>query len=104
MKTYISAVAILLCALTLNVKAQDNNGKSQASTSNECTCCTDCKDDKCKELCTQWGKMNAEEKKGDEGKKVKEECVRHCKEKKCCKASDKAACDRKDDKGCCSKK
>lgn len=102
MKKYVSAIAVLLCLLMLNVKAINTNDNPKKSTDTECKCCKDCKDEKCKELCKKWSDMTSEQQKGDEGKKVKEECLRICKEKKCCSSS--GTCEGMEGKGCCKKK
>jgi hypothetical protein len=105
MKKYVSIMAIMLCALTINVKAVNTGDEPKNSKTTECTCCKNCKDEKCKELCKQYSNMTDEAQKGDEGKKVKEECMKICKEKKCCSSSEKATCDgMMEGKGCCKKK
>ncbi|MFI4955576.1 MAG: hypothetical protein ACHP9Y_06640 [Gammaproteobacteria bacterium] len=50
--------------------------------------------------------MTAEEKKSEAGKKVKDECIKICKEKKCCSADGKTStCEgMMDGKDCCKKK
>ena len=106
MKKYVSIVAIMLCALIINVKATTND-KIRKTHATECECCKNCKDEKCKELCKKWSGMSAETQKSEEGKKVKEECMAICKEKKCCSSNGKATCEGmegKDGKGCCKKK
>jgi len=97
MKKYVSIIAVL-CALMFNVSAIGN-----APASSDCECCKNCKDDKCKDLCKQWSNMTADAQKSDAGKKVKEECAKICKEKKCCSSSDKGSCSGMDGKGCCKK-
>lgn len=106
MKKYVSIITIMLCALMLNVKAINANIKSIATTT-ECECCKNCKDDRCKELCKKWSNMTAEAQKSEEGKKVKDECIKICKEKKCCSSSDgkTTTCEgMMDGKDCCKKK
>jgi LAS superfamily LD-carboxypeptidase LdcB len=103
MKKYVSIMAIMLCALIINVKAiNPNNPKTSKIT--ECECCKNCKDDKCKELCKQWSNMTAEAQKSEEGKKVKDECMKICAEKKCCSSTGKTTCEGMEGKGCCNKK
>ncbi|HWY36069.1 MAG TPA: hypothetical protein VNX68_15600 [Nitrosopumilaceae archaeon] len=105
MKKYVSIIAIMLCALVINVKADNTNKKSEIQTSTECECCKNCKEEKCKELCKKWCGMTAEARKSAEGKKVKEECIKICKEKKCCTStSGKTACEGMEGKDCCKKK
>jgi hypothetical protein len=106
MKKYVSIIAIMLCSLTMTVKAATGNDKQKKSTGTECSCCKNCKEEKCKELCTKWCAMTAEEKKSVDGKKVKEECIKICKEKKCCSSDGKATtCEgMMDGKDCCKKK
>ena len=103
MKKYISYIAIMLCAIAMNINASMATVNTISNTQNhECACCKDCKSDKCKELCTKWDKMSSEEKKSKEGISVKEECAKLCTTDKCCSAS--SSCDKKAKKGCCSKK
>jgi hypothetical protein len=104
MKKYVSIVAFMLCALIVNVKAINVNGDGKKAKATTCECCKNCKDDKCKELCSKWSGMSAKEKESAEGKKVKEECMNICKEKKCCSTSGKATCAGMEGAGCCSKK
>jgi hypothetical protein len=105
MKKIVSAIAVMLCLLVVNVQAINKNDGSKKSASTECSCCKNCKDEKCKELCTKWCGMTAEARKSDEGKKVKEECMKICKEKKCCSADGKTTCEAMmDGKDCCKKK
>ena len=106
MKKYASIIAMMLCALILNVKAINTNNNFKKGDPTECSCCKNCKDEKCKELCKKWCAMTAEAKKGAEGKKTKEECIKICKEKKCCSADGKSTtCEgMMDGKDCCKKK
>lgn len=104
MKKYVSIVAIMLCALIINVKAINTGNDPKTSKTSGCDCCKNCKDEKCISLCKKYSEMTAEAQKGDEGKKVKEECMKICKEKKCCSSDGKSACMDKDAKGCCKKK
>src|SRR3954462_2397586 len=102
MKKYISTVAIVLCALIINVKAVN----TKMNNTTECSCCKNCKDEKCKELCKKWSEMTAEAKESVEGQKVKEECLAICKVKKCCSVNGKTAtCEgMMEGKDCCKKK
>jgi hypothetical protein len=107
MKKQISIIAIMLFALIVNVKAQTNEKEAKQTTSTECVCCHDCKNDKCKELCKKFNELTGEAQKGEEGKKVKEECMSICKENKssaCSAHYEKAACEGKKKKACCKKK
>ncbi|HSH65430.1 MAG TPA: hypothetical protein VLB84_06440, partial [Bacteroidia bacterium] len=66
-----------------------------------------CKDPKCKELCQKWCSMSAEEKNSAEGQKVKEECMKLCKENKCGSNDhmNASSCGNSANaKGCCKKK
>ena len=100
-----SIIAIMLCALILDVKATGVTNQTSSSKTADCECCKNCKDEKCKELCKKWSSMTADERKGEEGKKVKEECIKICKEKKCCSSSDKNTCEAMmEGKSCCKKK
>jgi len=105
MKKYVSIIAIMLCALIVNVNASTTNHKIKGDPT-ECSCCKNCKDEKCKELCKKWCGMTAEAQKSAEGKKVKDECMKICKEKKCCSADGKTGtCEgMMDGKNCCKKK
>jgi hypothetical protein len=102
MKKYVSIIAMMLCALIVNVKAVNLTNKTTGSNPTECSCCKNCKDDKCKELCKKWCGMTTEAQKSDEGKKVKEECLKICKEKKCCSADGKCE-GMTEGKSCCKK-
>lgn len=106
MKKYVSIIAILLCAFIVNVNAVNNHDGSKKAAGTECSCCKNCKDEKCKALCTKWCGMSAEAKKSAEGQKVKEECMKICKEKKCCSSDGKTTtCEgMMDGKDCCKKK
>jgi hypothetical protein len=110
MKKYVSIIAMMLCALMLNVKSinANNDKPSKASDKGCCKkseCCENCKDEKCKEHCSKWNNMSAEQQKSDEGKKLKEECMKICKEKKCCSSDGKTAtCEDMEGKSCCHKK
>lgn len=107
MKTYVSAIAMMLCVIMINVKASNVVDKSKLSVTTECGCCKDCKDEKCKELCKKWSNMSEEAQKSEEGKKVKEECTKLCAEHKDCTSSKKkkkANCESKEAKDCCKKK
>ena len=102
MKKYVSIIAMVLCVFALNVNNMyaGNNAKTFKTT--DCKCCKKCKDDKCKELCKKWSNMTAEAQKGEEGQKVKAECLKICAEKKCCSPS--GTCPGMEGKGCCKKK
>lgn len=107
MKKQISIIAILLCTWIVSINAvnitpQSKNNKPETT----CTCCKNCKDATCISLCKKWADMSPEARAGAEGKKLKEECVSRCKEKKCCAAEGKgAACEAMmDGKDCCKKK
>lgn len=102
MKKYVSIIAFVLCAIIINVKAVNPGDHSKKASS--CECCKNCKDDKCKELCAKWSNMTPEAQKSEEGKKVKEECLKICKEKKCCSSDGKTTCEGMEGKGCCKKK
>jgi hypothetical protein len=102
MKKYVSIVAMMLCALILNVKAINVNNLKKGDPT-ECSCCKNCKDEKCKELCKKWCGMSAEARKSEEGKKVKDECTKICKEKKCCSPDGKCE-GMTEGKDCCKKK
>ncbi|MES1226098.1 MAG: hypothetical protein ABUT20_62055 [Bacteroidota bacterium] len=105
MKKYVGIIAMMLCALIINVKAINAGNYSKSVKSTSCECCKNCKDEKCKELCTKWSNMTPEAQKSEEGKKVKEECLQICKEKKCCSSDGKATtCAGMEGKGCCKKK
>jgi hypothetical protein len=100
MKKYISIIAILLCALT-----SVNATVSTPHTHDLCDCCKNCKDDQCQDLCKKWSAMSTEERRSAEGQKVKDACMKICKEKKCCSADGTSAtCEGMNDKGCCKKK
>jgi hypothetical protein len=102
MKKYISFIAILLCSLVVNVTAANNQKNSDPTAYN---CCKKCKDKKCIELCKQYDALSAEAKSGEEGKKIKDECMQLCKEKKCCSTDGVACCETTmDGKACCKKK
>ena len=103
MKKIISAIAVMLCLLVVNVKAINTTNNFKKGDPTECSCCKNCKDEKCKELCKKWCAMTAEERKSDAGKKVKEECMNLCKEKKCCSADGKCE-GMMEGKDCCKKK
>ncbi len=96
-------MAIMLCALIINVKAVNAGETPKKCTSTE-LCCKSCKAPKCMELAKQWSNMSAESRAGEEGRKVKEECMRICETEKCCSASGKVACAEKEGKACCKKK
>lgn len=103
MKKYISFIAILLCSLVVNAKPSHNQIKTVNPT--ECSCCKKCKDKKCIALCKQWNDMSPEARKGEEGQKVKDECMKICKENKCCSADGSASCEgMMEGKDCCKKK
>ncbi|MCC6690398.1 MAG: hypothetical protein IT235_02585 [Bacteroidia bacterium] len=104
MKTYVSIIAIALCALIINVIPVNAGNEKKVPVTTECTCCKDCKDEKCKELCKKFSSMSAEEQNGAAGEKVKEECTKICKEKKCCSSDAKSSCAGMEGKGCCKKK
>jgi hypothetical protein len=104
MKKYVSIIAMVLCALIINVKAINASGDHKNNKSTSCECCKNCKDEKCKELCSKWSNMTAEAQKSEEGQKVKAECLQICKEKKCCSSDGKATCAGMEGKGCCKKK
>ena len=103
-------MAIVLCALMLNIKTINaNNDKPSKATKNECCnkseCCKNCNDEKCKELCTKMNNMTEEQQKSAEGKELKEECMKICKEQKCCSSDGKAtSCADMEGKSCCNKK
>jgi hypothetical protein len=103
MKKLMSIIAVTLCALMITVSGVIAKGETKSST--DCECCKNCKDDTCKDLCKQWKNMTADAQKSDAGKKVKDECAKICKEKKCCSSSDKSSgtCSGMDGKGCCKK-
>lgn len=106
MKKYVSFIAILLCTLVINTQTITAGNKIKGNPT-ECSCCKKCKDPKCKELCQKWCSMSAEEKSSAEGQKVKEECMKLCKESNCsstgCMTS--SSCENSADaKGCCKKK
>jgi hypothetical protein len=105
MKKYVSFIAIMLCSFVMPVSAVNpNNLKNGDQT--ECKCCKKCKDTKCIALCKQWSGLSAEAKKGEEGQKIKEECMKICKEKKCCSADGMtSSCgSMMEGKDCCKKK
>jgi len=106
MKKIISVIAVVLCLFVVNVTAINAHGNSSKRDGTECSCCKNCKDEKCKELCKKWCGMTAEARKSNEGKKVKEECIKICKEKKCCSVDGKTStCESMmDGKDCCKKK
>lgn len=104
MNRYLSIIAIVLCTLILEVRAIGTVYKTPALNTTECECCKNCKDEKCKSLCSQWSNMSAETRASEEGKKVKAECLKICQEKKCCSTSGKATCEGMEGKGCCKKK
>lgn len=105
MKRYVSIIALLLCALILNVKAINKNDNPKKITGVECSCCKNCKDENCKALCSEWDKMTPEARMGEEGKKVKEACMQICKEKKCCSTDGTCmAMSDSNSKSCCKKK
>lgn len=97
-----TAIAVMLCML-VSVSAINPVSLYKKGDPNECACCKNCKDEKCKELCKKWCSMSAEERKSDSGKKVKGECVKICKEKKCCSADGKCE-GMMEGKDCCKKK
>ena len=102
MKKYVSYIAIMLCAIAMNINASMATVNTITGTqNNECACCKNCKSEKCKELCTKWDKMSSEDKKSKEGIAVKEECAKLCTTEKCCSSS---SCNKKAKKDCCSKK
>lgn len=103
MKNFMSYMALMLCVIAMNFNAAMATVNTSNGTHNqECSCCKDCKSDKCKELCTKWDKMTSEEKKSKEGIAVKEDCAKICTTEKCCTSS--SSCDKKVKKGCCAKK
>lgn len=106
MKKQISIIAILLCTLIVSIKAVNINYKSKNNNpTTDCSCCKNCKNEKCIALCKKWADMTPEARKGEEGKKVKEECMAICKEKKCCSADGKTSCEAMmNGKDCCKKK
>jgi hypothetical protein len=101
MKKYLVAIALVIGLLGsgfLVAKSFDKDPKCKAK-----SCCAKCKDTKCKTLCTTYENMTEEQKASEEGKKVKEECLAICKEKKCC--SKEGTCpSMSDEKSCCKKK
>lgn len=103
MKKYVSIIAIVLCALTTVNAGVLTNPKFTAASA--CECCKNCKDDQCKALCKKWAGMSAEEQKSAAGQQVKEECMKICKEKKCCSSDGKSAsCENMTSgKSCCKK-
>ncbi|MBS1647563.1 MAG: hypothetical protein JST67_09510 [Bacteroidetes bacterium] len=103
MKKIISVLAVMLCFLVLNVKAINSVYNLKKGDPTECSCCKNCKEDKCKALCKKWCSMTADEKKSEAGKKVKNECVKMCEEKKCCSADGKCE-GMMESKNCCKKK
>ncbi|HET6227925.1 MAG TPA: hypothetical protein VFF27_16690 [Bacteroidia bacterium] len=106
MKKYVSFIAILLCTLVINTKSITANTKVNGNPA-ECSCCKKCNDPKCKELCKKWCGMSDEEKSSAEGQKVKEECMKRCKESKCGSTDCMTASScggSADAKGCCKKK
>ena len=106
MKKYVSFIAIMLCTLVINAQSITAGNKVKDNPT-ECSCCKKCKDPKCKELCTKWCSMSAEEKNSAEGQKTKEECMKLCKENKCgsgdCMAGSSCV-GAADAKSCCKKK
>ena len=106
MKKYVSIIAIMLCAFIVNVKAINSDGPKVKKAEATCECCKNCKDDKCKELCTKWCSMTPEAQKSEEGKKVKADCMKICEAKKCCTSADgkATACEMMEGKSCCKKK
>lgn len=103
MKKYVSIIAIVLCAFISTKATVSTTPKSH--THAVCECCKNCKDDQCKALCKKWSAMTAEEQKSAAGQQVKEECMKICKEKKCCSADGKSAsCEgMMSGKNCCKK-
>ncbi len=99
---------MMLCAFMLNISAV--NARTITTGGTSCECCKNCKDEKCKELCKKWSEMSADERKSDEGKKVKEECTKicneKCKEQKCCSSegSSSSCQSMMEGKDCCKKK
>jgi hypothetical protein len=107
MKKQISIIVIMLCTLVINVKAVTIKNKAEnGNPTTECTCCKNCKDEKCIALCKKWASMSPEARKGEAGQQVKNECMAICKEKKCCAADGKtASCEAMmEGKDCCKKK
>jgi hypothetical protein len=103
MKKLISAIAVMLCLFVSNVNAINLGNNPSKKDGTECSCCKNCKDEKCKELCKKWCGMTAEARKSNEGKKVKDECMKLCKEKKCCSTDGKCE-GMMESKDCCKKK
>ncbi len=103
MKKYVSIVAIMLCAFIVNTNALTLTHTFKGEPM-ECACCKNCKDDKCKELCKKWAGMTPEVQKSEKGQLVKEECIKICKEKKCCSADGKGCESMMEGKDCCKKK
>ena len=104
MKKYVSFIAILLCTLMINTQPINASTKITGNPT-ECSCCKNCKDPKCKELCQKWCNMTAEAKSSEEGQKVKEECMKLCKENKCGSNDCMTTCgNAADKKSCCKKK
>ena len=98
---------MMLCAITMNVKAINTDGPKTKKTAATCECCKNCKDEKCKELCAKWSGMTPEAQKSEEGKKVKADCMKICEEKKCCTSADGKATScagMEEGKSCCKKK
>ncbi|MEY5048607.1 MAG: hypothetical protein RLZZ175_1966 [Bacteroidota bacterium] len=100
MKNVLSYIAMLLCAISINISSSlAKNSTSSISNGIECSCCNDCKSDKCKEHCTKYDKLSDKEKKSEVGTKLKEECAQICKKEKCCTDD---SCNKKNTKkGCC---
>lgn len=103
MKKYVSIIAIVLCAFVSTQAMISATPKSNDHTS--CACCKNCKDDQCKALCAKWSALTAEEQKSPAGQKVKEECTKICKEKKCCSSDGQSSsCESMTTgKSCCKK-
>lgn len=102
MKKYVSIIAIMLCAL---VSTNATVSLVKKPNDHACECCKNCKDDQCKALCKKWSAMTADEQKSPAGQQVKEECMKICKEKKCCSADGKSSsCESMmSGKSCCKK-
>lgn len=97
-------ITVMLCALIVNTSTVNANNKL-ATITNTCDCCKNCKDDKCKERCTKWAGMTEDQRKSEEGKKLKSECAKACKESKCDMDGKSSKCDeKKEGKSCCKKK
>ena len=108
MKKISFIIVMMLCAITMNVKAINGGDSKVKQAATTCSCCKNCKDDKCKELCAKYCAMTPEAQKSDDGKKVKADCMKICEAKKCCTSADgktaTACTDMEGGKSCCKKK